>query len=85
MKSRKLLASPRGNVAYVDDSHVVFECGSGLVVFDLENPGSIDTIANSCEHGVSAFTVNAFKGTIPPIHVPANVSSSYTCSETSRK
>ena len=77
MKSRKLLASPRGNVAYVDDSHVVFECGSGLVVFDLENPGSIDTIANSCEHGVSAFTVNAFKGIVafaprtspPPIHV----------------
>ena len=65
MKSRKLLASPRGNVAYVDDSHVVFECGSGLVVFDLESPGSIDTIANSCEHGVSAFTVNAFKGIAP--------------------
>ena len=52
MKSRKLLASPRGNVAYVDDSHVVFECGSGLVVFDFEDEINVEPYEGAKTHKI---------------------------------
>ena len=57
----KALALSRGEVSYIDDDHVVFEHGNGLVVLDLKTNGDVDLIADTFENGVSTFTANASK------------------------
>lgn len=74
MIRHKALALSHDEVFYIDDDHLVYKHGNGLVVFDLRTPGDVDVINNTFEFGVSTFTTNVSKryiAFVPQISPPS--------------